>query len=57
MVVEGRWAMRFLRVLGVALGTCVVIALAAGTAYAVRLVRLWGRAVRATDPFDPAEPI
>jgi len=49
--------MRFLRVLGVALGTCVVIALAAGTAYAVRLVRLWGRAVRATDPFDPAEPI
>jgi hypothetical protein len=49
--------MRLLRALGVALGTFVVIALAAGTAYTVHLVRLWGRAVRATDPFDPAEPI
>ena len=49
--------MRLLRALGVALGTVVVLALAAGTAYTVYVVRLWGRAVRATDPFDPAEPI
>ena len=49
--------MRLVRVIGVALGTFAVLALAAGTAYTVHLVRLWGRAVRATDPFDPAEPI
>lgn len=49
--------MTLLRALGVALATVVVVALAAGTAYTVHLVRLWGRAVRTTDPFDPAEPI
>lgn len=49
--------MRLLRAIGVATGTFIVLALAAGTAYAVHVVRLWGRAVRSTDPFDPAEPI
>jgi len=49
--------MRLLRTLGFALGTFVVLVVAAGAAYTVHIVRLWGRAVRATDPFDPAEPI
>lgn len=49
--------MRLLRTVGVTLVMVAVIAIAAGTAYAVRLGRLWTSAVRATDPFDPAEPI
>jgi len=49
--------MRVLRALGVALGTVTVLVVAAGAAYIAHIVRLWGRAVRATDPFDPAEPI
>jgi len=49
--------MRLLRALGVAFVTVAVITVAAGTAYAVHLGRLWTRAVRATDPFDPAEPL
>lgn len=49
--------MKTFRALGLALGAVGVLAVACGTAYAVRLARLWNRAVRATDPFDPAEPI
>lgn len=49
--------MRLLRALGLAFVTVAVLAVAAGTAYAVHLGRLWTRAVRATDPFDPAEPL
>jgi hypothetical protein len=49
--------MRLLRALGIACATMAVVAFAAGTAYAVHLGRLWSRAVRATDPFDPAEPL
>lgn len=49
--------MKTLRALGIALGTFLVLAVAAGAAYTAQVVRLWDRAVRATDPFDPAEPI
>ena len=49
--------MRMLRALSVAVVTVAVIGIAAGTVYAVLLGRLWGSAVQATDPFDPAEPL
>jgi hypothetical protein len=46
-----------LRAVGVAVVTVAVIGIAAGTVYAVLLGRLWNSAVRATEPFDPAEPL
>ncbi len=49
--------MRSLRALGIAIGAFVVLLLAAGAAYLLYVVGLWRRAVQATDPFDPAEPI
>jgi hypothetical protein len=57
MVMEGGEPVRMLRVFGVAVVTMAVIGIAAGTAYAVVLGRLWSSVVRATDPFDPAEPL
>lgn len=49
--------MRPVRALGLALGAAAVVTLAAGAAYVVLLLRSWGAAVRATNPFDASEPI
>ncbi len=49
--------MRLLRTLAVAAGTSVVVTLAAGAAYVLYVAGFWRRALRAIDPFDPAEPI
>lgn len=49
--------MRLLRAVGLAVTTVLLIILAAGGAYTLYLLRLWRQVVRATDPFDPAEPL
>ncbi len=49
--------MRVLRFLGMAMGALAVVILAAGAAYLAYVLRLWGSAVRSTDPFDATEPI
>lgn len=49
--------MRLLRVLGLATAAVIVVGTAAGAVYLFSLLRLWGAAVRATDPFDAGEPV
>lgn len=49
--------MRLLRALGLAMAAVTVVGAAAGAVYLFSLLRLWGAAVRATDPFDASEPI
>ena len=49
--------MRVLRALGLAVAAVMVVGAAAGAVYLFSLLRLWGAAVRATDPFDAGEPI
>lgn len=49
--------MRAVRALGLAVGAVGIVTLAAGAAYLFTLLRLWGSAVRSTDPFDATEPI
>lgn len=49
--------MKVLRALGVAAAAVVVVSAAAGAVYLFSLLRLWGAAVRSTDPFDSSEPI
>ncbi|HXF82027.1 MAG TPA: hypothetical protein VNN19_04675 [bacterium] len=49
--------MRLFRAVGLALGALLAVGAAAGLVYAISLLRLWGEAVRATDPFDASEPI
>lgn len=55
--VKGGETMRPVRALGLALGAAAVVTLAAGAAYVVLLLRSWGAAVRATNPFEASEPI
>lgn len=57
IAVKGGTMMRVLRALGLTAAAAVLVGAAAWAAYLVSLLRLWGAAVRSTDPFDSSEPI
>jgi|GEM_PF-6645318 len=54
---RGGIALRLLRALGLILAAAVAVGTAAGAVYLFSVLRLWGAAVRSTDPFDASEPI